>query len=156
MIYGGTTGALAAIAEAGRRSGTPYALDLEDFHRGETSGAEAPFLDALASRVERTALEHAVFVTTSSEAIAAEYRRTQGIDAAVVHNTFPLPRREPDFRRADPSVVRVYWFSQTIGPRRGLEEAVAAIGRVASPAELTLLGRPHGSFVDELRHTLAA
>ena len=42
LIYGGTTGALAAIAEAGRRTHTPYALDLEDYHSGETIGAEAP------------------------------------------------------------------------------------------------------------------
>jgi glycosyltransferase involved in cell wall biosynthesis len=156
LIYGGTTGALAAIAEAGRRSGTPYAVDLEDFHSRETSDADAPLVDALASRVERTAIAHAVFVTTSSEAIAAEYRRTQGLDPAVVHNTFPLPRREPDFSRPDPSVVRVYWFSQTIGPGRGLEQAVAAIGRTGSSAELTLLGRPHASFVDELRTSARA
>ena len=72
LIYGGTTGALAAIADAGRRSGTPYGVDLEDFHSGETSGPDAPFVDALARRVERSVLRDAAFVTTSSEAIAAE------------------------------------------------------------------------------------
>jgi glycosyltransferase involved in cell wall biosynthesis len=151
LIYGGTTGALAAVAEAGRRSGTPYALDLEDFHSRETSGPDAPFIDALAARVERSVLDDAVFVTTSSEAIAAEYARLHDIDAAVIHNTFPLPSRSPDFRRADPSTLRLYWFSQTIGPERGLEQAVAAIGRVRSAAELTLVGRPHASFLDDLR-----
>jgi glycosyltransferase involved in cell wall biosynthesis len=151
LIYGGTTGALAAIAEAGRRSATPYALDLEDFHSGETSGPDAAFINALAARVERSVLGDAAFVTTSSEAIAAEYARVHGVDAAVIHNTFPLPPRPPDFTRRDPSTLRLYWFSQTIGPERGLEQAVAAIGRVGSPAELTLLGRPHRSFVDGLR-----
>jgi len=150
LIYGGTTGALAAIAEAGRRSRTPYALDLEDFHSGETSGPDAPFIDALASRIERSVLHDAAFVTTSSDAIAAEYRRAHGVDATVIHNTFPLPLRSPDFERCDPSTLRFYWFSQTIGPERGLEQAVAAIGRVGSPASLTLLGRPHGSFLDQL------
>jgi len=151
LIYGGTTGALAAIAEAGRRSHTPYALDLEDFHSGETSGPEAPFIDALAARVERSVLGGAAFVTTSSEGIAAEYARVHRVEAAVIHNTFPLPSRSPDFGRADPSTLRLYWFSQTIGPGRGLEQAIAAIGRCGVAAELTLLGRPHGSFLDTLR-----
>src|SRR5262245_46431626 len=35
LIYGGTTGALAAVAEAAAAQNTPYALDLEDFHAGE-------------------------------------------------------------------------------------------------------------------------
>src|SRR5712692_5882648 len=38
LVYGGTTGALAAAAEAGRRLGVPYALDLEDFHSAEVGG----------------------------------------------------------------------------------------------------------------------
>src|SRR5262249_2708862 len=155
LIYGGTTGALAAIAEAGRRSNTPYALDFEDFHSGETVGPDAPFIDALAARVERSILDRAAFVTTSSEAIAAEYGRVHDIDAAVIHNTFPLPARSPEFSRADPSMIRLYWFSQTIGPERGLEQAMAAIGRLGSMrAELTLVGRPHASFVDAL-HALS-
>jgi glycosyltransferase involved in cell wall biosynthesis len=151
LIYGGTAGALAAIAEAGRRSRTPYAIDLEDFHSGETTGPDAPLVDALAARVERSVLADATFVTTSSEAIAAEYRRTHGVDAAVIHNTFPLPERPPDFSRADPSTLRFYWFSQTIGPARGLEQAVDAIGIVGLAAELTLVGRPQQPFLDALR-----
>jgi glycosyltransferase involved in cell wall biosynthesis len=150
LIYGGTTGALAAIAEAGRRSRTPFAIDFEDFHRAETSGPDAPFIDALAARVEESVADGAAFVTTSSEAIAAAYERACGIDAAVIHNTFPLPTRSPDFSRPQPAVLRMFWFSQTIGPGRGLEQAVSAIGRVDSDVELTLLGRPDASFVDDL------
>jgi glycosyltransferase involved in cell wall biosynthesis len=156
LIYGGTTGALAAIAEAGRRSGTPYALDLEDFHSGETSGPDAPFIDALAGRVERTVAADAVFVTTSSEAIAAEYGRTHRIEATVIHNTFPLPPAAPDFSRTDPSTLRFHWFSQTIGPARGLEQAVEAIGQAGVAAELTLVGRPQDAFLDALRATAHA
>src|SRR6185369_4813094 len=41
LLYGGTTGALAAIAEAARRQSIPYGIDLEDWHSGESSGPEA-------------------------------------------------------------------------------------------------------------------
>ena len=151
LIYGGTTGALAAIAEAGRRSGTPYAVDFEDFHSAETSGPGAPFIDALAERIERTVIDRAVFLTTSSEKIAAAYHAKYHITPTVIHNTFPLPAQAPDFSRVAGAPLRVYWFSQTIGPARGLEETIAALGRTGIAAVLTLLGRPHDNFLDALR-----
>jgi hypothetical protein len=150
LIYGGTTGALAGIAEAARRSRTAYAVDLEDFHGGETSGPDAPLVDALATRVERAAMRGAAFVTTSSEAIASAYHERDGVDAAVIHNTFPLPSRPPDASRVDPARLRVYWFSQTIGPGRGLETAIVAAGRAGFPGELALRGRPHAGYVEAL------
>jgi hypothetical protein len=156
LIYGGTTGALAAIAEAAHRCRTPYALDLEDFHSGETSGPEAPFVGALATRIERAVLGDAVFLTTSSEAIAAAYHERYGALPSVVHNTFPLPAKPPDFTRVNPGTLRLYWFSQTIGPGRGLEEAVEALGRADVSAELTLRGQPHDGYVEMLRHLAAA
>jgi len=151
LIYGGTTGALAAAAEAGRRSRTPYAVDLEDLHSAETSGPDAPLVDALAARIERTVLADAAFATTSSEQIAAAYAARYGLAPEVIHNTFPLPPRVPDFARDAGSPLRVYWFSQTIGPGRGLEQAISALGRAELAAELTLLGRPQNGFLDALR-----
>jgi glycosyltransferase involved in cell wall biosynthesis len=150
LIYGGTTGALAAIAEAAGRSGTPYAVDLEDFHRGETSGRDAPLVDALSARVERAVLRGAAFVTTSSEAIASAYAGRDGVRSTVIDNTFALPARAPDVSRADPTRLRLYWFSQTIGPGRGLEDAVLALGRAGVAAHLALRGRPRVGYLDAL------
>jgi glycosyltransferase involved in cell wall biosynthesis len=154
LIYGGTTGALAAIAEAARRSRTPFGVDFEDLHSGETVGPDAPVIDALATRVERDVIRDAAFVTTSSEEIADEYRRRYGLDSTVIHNTFSLPAKRPDFTRARPAVFRAYWFSQTIGPGRGIEEAVTALGRIGVAAELTLLGRAQEGYLDRI-HALA-
>jgi glycosyltransferase involved in cell wall biosynthesis len=156
LIYGGTTGALAAVAEAGRRCGTPYAVDFEDFHAGETGGADATMVDALAARVERAVIPGAAFVTTSSEAIAAAYRERDGVEMAVIHNTFPLPAQAPDASRVDPARLRVYWFSQTIGPGRGLEDAILALGRAGVAALLALRGRPRPGYLDSLRSLAAA
>jgi hypothetical protein len=150
LIYGGTTGALAAIAEAARRQSTAYGLDLEDLHSGETSGPDAGLADALASRVEQAVVGRAAFITTSSEAIGAVYRDQYGVSPVVVHNTFPLPSREPDFSRTDLDLLRLYWFSQTIGPGRGLETAVAAAGRAGMRAELTLRGRVQAGYLEAL------
>ncbi|HEX7140739.1 MAG TPA: hypothetical protein VF219_23000, partial [Vicinamibacterales bacterium] len=53
VIYGGTAGALAAVAEAARRMRVPYGIDLEDLHHAESSSADAAFVHALATRVAR-------------------------------------------------------------------------------------------------------
>jgi glycosyltransferase involved in cell wall biosynthesis len=150
LIYGGTTGALAAIAEGARRSGTPYGVDLEDFHSGETSGSDAPLVDALSARVEHAVIRGAAFVTTSSEAIAAAYRERDACRAEVIHNTFALPPQPPDMSRVDPSRLRVYWFSQTVGPGRGLEDAILALGRTGIAAHLALRGRPQAGYIAAL------
>jgi glycosyltransferase involved in cell wall biosynthesis len=151
LFYGGTTGALAAVAEAGRRRSVPYAIDFEDLHSAEASGDGAVLAGALARRVERRVLEGATFVTTSSDAIASAYHDAYGASPVVVANTFPLPPTTPDFHRRDPTRLRVYWFSQTIGPGRGLEDAIAALGVAGVRAELTVRGRAQDGYIERLR-----
>jgi len=156
LLYGGTVGALAAVALAARRSGAPYALDLEDFHsaEGEDRGA-VRLSNALARRVERAVLPRAAFLTAGSEPIASAYRATYGIAPVAIHNVFALPRRAPVVVSRAKDHLRLYWFSQTIGPGRGLEDAVRAMGLADIPGELHLRGRPVATYVDAL-HRLAA
>ena len=47
--------------------------------------------------------------------------------------------------------LRLYWFSQTIGAGRGLEEVVRAVGLAGIPAELHLRGRPANGYLETLR-----
>ena len=46
--------------------------------------------------------------------------------------------------------LRVYWFSQTFGPGRGLEDAIVALGRTPVRAQLSLRGRPQAGYLDAL------
>jgi glycosyltransferase involved in cell wall biosynthesis len=142
LYYGGTTGALAAVARAGRRSGAPYALDLEDFHSAEQDDTPATRLaHRLAERIERAILPGAAFLTTSSAAIGRAYTRAHGVMPTVIHNAFPLPTEQPDLRPVPGEALRLYWFGQTIGPRRGLEDAVRAVGVAGIGGELHVRGR---------------
>lgn len=151
LFYGGTTGALAAAAEAGRRAGVPFGLDLEDFHPAEhAAGPGADLAHALADRILRDVLPRARFLTASSEAIAEAYADRYGVRARVVHNTFPLPPDPPVLEPSPGEGLRLYWFSQTIGPRRGLEDVVRAMGLAAVPGELHLRGRGDAEYVREL------
>jgi glycosyltransferase involved in cell wall biosynthesis len=156
FVYGGTTGVLAAVAEAASGAGVPYALDLEDFHSGEHDTQQGWLANALASRIERTVISGAVFVTTASAAIADAYRQEYRVEPTVINNTFPLPRNVPDFASARNDRLALYWFSQTIGPGRGLEDAIAAMGLANVPGELHLRGRPLNGYVGALRDRAAA
>ncbi len=90
-------------------------------------------------------------MTAAGAAIRDEYRSLYGVAVTSVNNTFPLPAIAPaiaERRAGDP--LRIYWFSQTIGPHRGLEEAVLAAGLAGVPAELHLRGRPIAGYTEEL------
>jgi glycosyltransferase involved in cell wall biosynthesis len=151
LIYGGTTGGIAPAAEAARRLGIPYAVDLEDLHSAERPGNEpgGALANAVNARVERRVLPGAAFRTAGSAAIATAYRERYGVEVIPVHNTFPLPS-PPAFVERLPGPLRLAWFSQTIGPGRGLEEAVAAVGLAGLAAELHLRGNPAPGYLEGL------
>jgi hypothetical protein len=156
LFYGGSVGALAAAAAAGRRSGVPYALDLEDFHAAEAErGPGSALAHALVARVERAALPGAAWLTAGSGPIASAYRDAYGVAATAIHNTFPLPRAAPALARTAGRGLSLYWFSQTIGPGRGLEDAVCAMGLAGIPGELHLRGRAVVPYLDALRRLAA-
>lgn len=155
LMYGGGA-ALAAVAEVGRRMGVVYAIDLEDLHSAEQVDSPAATLaHALASRIERDVLPGAAFVTASSPGIAAAYADRYAVSPIVVHNTFPLPSKPPDLHAHRERRLRLYWFSQTIGPGRGLEDAVSAMALAAVPAELHLRGLAMAGYVESLRRLAA-
>ena len=144
FFYGGTVGAIGATFEAATRAGREYALDLEDFYSGEhPSDAK---LTRLVERVETETLGGARFLTAASDGIAGAYRSSYGVEPLVIHNTFPLPSRAPPTAPTG-GALKLYWFSQTIGRGRGLEDAVEALRRAGIPAELHLRGDADTDFV---------
>lgn len=152
LIYGGG-GALSIPAIAARKAGVPYALDLEDFHSAEQEDSSSAQLShALAERIEHAVLKEAVFLTAGSQEIAAAYAAKYDVRPLTINNTFPLPLTEPCYTFSPGNQLRLYWFSQTIGPRRGLEDAVRAMGVAKIPGELHLRGNPSPGYLDTLRH----
>jgi len=154
LIYGGTTGALAAIAESAARLGVPYGVDFEDFHSGEHNGPGSALTNALATRIERYVIRRAAFTTAGSPMIADAYRAAHGVRPLPIHNTFSMvsDAGHPDSAAA----LRLYWFSQTLGQGRGLDEVVRAAGHVHEPIELHLRATPVPEYLDRLRRLQAA
>src|SRR5205807_1516078 len=105
--------------------------------------------------IERTYLSHCDYVSTPSQGIAERLQRDYGIELPVVlYNVFPLHLAEgmlSPLERSPSPAVRLHWFSQTIGPGRGIEESIEACGMLADePVELHLRGRVSASFVATL------
>jgi hypothetical protein len=150
FIYGGTSGALAAVSDAAHRSGTPFALDLEDFHCAEhVDTAWGALRNRLAARVIADAVRGARFITAGSAAIADACEQRFGIRPLTINNVFPLP--DSPSKPHDAGALRLYWFSQTVGAGRGLEDVIAAAGRAGIRAELHVRGCAAGSYLTSIQ-----
>jgi hypothetical protein len=126
-------------------------VDLEDFHTGvrwQMAGVDAHL--AVIERIERETLPGAAFLTAGSRSIAVAYDRKYGMRPVPICNTFPLPPTPPAPPPPHDS-LRTYWFSQTIGPERGLENAIRAMGLANIPIELHLRGAPLDGYLENLR-----
>jgi len=147
--------ALPAAAAAARDHGTRYAYDAEDFHLGDLPelpehAEEQRMLRAIEARY----LPGCAHVTAASPGIADAYAEAYGIARPkVLLNVFPrahAPKGPTPAGTAAPG-PSVYWFSQTIGPHRGLECAVRAIGIARSRPHLYVRGTPAAGFLERLR-----
>ena len=147
--------ALPAVAIAARVHGGRYAYDAEDFYLGDwPDGAEHESKRRLLHAIEDRHLPNCAYVTAASPGIADAYAETYGIERpTVVLNVFPRAEAPEAANIAGTTVPgpSIYWFSQTIGPDRGLEAAVKAIGRARTKPHLYLRGHPATGFVEQLR-----
>jgi hypothetical protein len=155
LYVGHCLAGLSAAAFAARRRGVPYGFDFEDFHETETNEV---MRDRAAGSAVRSLCRQLVpgcrHLTAASPLIGAACRDAYGATPITTLNVFPLveaPARP--VVPADPgpdNPMRFYWFSQTIGPGRGLEAVIDVLGRMKTPAELSL----RGLWSDSYRHAL--
>jgi len=150
-------GALPAALDAGRAHDAPVGFDAEDFHSGQLPPRSD--LALFTARAEKQLLPQCAYVTAASPGIARAYASLCGIaEPASILNVFPLDQRPSQFRFGSVrEPIRLYWFSQTIGPNRGLEAAVKALGLLGRDhVELHLRGTPQAGFEGELRELAKA
>ena len=158
FIYGGGR-ALSASSAAARKLGVKYALDLEDFHSGEVdldnnAVGNGELIHSLFSRIESTVLGDAAFLTAGSDAITQAYQGSYGVIPTTINNVFEVSAENPSVVDGADD-LRLYWVSQMITARRGIEDVIAAIGMADVTASLTLRGRPDSGYVASLRELCA-
>ncbi|WP_420457541.1 hypothetical protein [Rubrivirga sp.] len=152
-------GALPAAALAAARHRARLGFDAEDFHRGELhDGPDTAPVRELTAAIEDRFLPRCDYVTAASDGIGQAYHQAAGIDLpTTVLNVFPLSDRDVEIAPAAldaevPSGARsLHWFSQTIGPNRGLEDVVRALPELPEDVVLSLRGGWADGYEPELR-----
>jgi glycosyltransferase involved in cell wall biosynthesis len=151
--------ALPAVVAAARKHGARYAYDAEDFHLGDwPEDSKWDSERQLVREIEGRHLPAAAYVTAASPGIADALVAAYGIPRPhVVLNVFPLEQAQvgPTPKGTAEPGPSVYWFSQTIGPDRGLECAVRAIAIAETEPHLYLRGAPAPGYVAQLQQIAA-
>jgi glycosyltransferase involved in cell wall biosynthesis len=147
--------ALPAAATAAARHHAKLGFDAEDYHPGELPDDQADPLELrLRRRIERELLAQCQHLTCASPMIGEAYATDYGVEMLPILNVFPLS--EAPSASAPPSFARgeepsLYWFSQTIGPNRGVEQVVRALGQMKTRAVLRLRGNPLPGYSRRLK-----
>ena len=124
------------------REGRRVAVDVEDWYSEDLMFADRRSRPLrLLRQAEGFALNHAAYVSATSQSMAAAlaeaYRCPRPI---VLHNTFPLQPRSRLDRPAGDGPPAFIWFSQTVGPGRGLKLFFSAWARMRVRSRVYLLG----------------
>jgi glycosyltransferase involved in cell wall biosynthesis len=142
LYIGHNLGALSATINAAKANRKPCGFDAEDFHRFETSNNLADVDVLLKINLENRYLPHINYLTASSPFIAEAYQQLFPYkNPVIVLNSFPrnLTIHKPVLNEDRP--IKLLWFSQTIGPKRGIEDIVNALYLLTDYRfELHLLG----------------
>lgn len=144
-------------AERLMRDGRRVAVDMEDWYSEDLLPADRRYRPVkLLRRAERFALRHAAYVSAPSASMAAAlHQACGGTPPLVLRNSFPL-QPHPRGERPAGAVPRFIWFSQTVGPGRGLEFFLDAWALSAAPGEVTLLGDAPADYRQQLLARLPA
>lgn len=135
------------------RLGAPVAADFEDWYSKDLprESTMSISLDRL-EKMEATLLRDGCYATTTSRGLSQALSLAYGCrPPAIVYNSFPesssaIPSAAPDHTM--PSIV---WFSQVIGPGRGLETLMDSLAEVKTPARVTLRGDVDPTYAESLR-----
>jgi glycosyltransferase involved in cell wall biosynthesis len=124
------------------------AFDFEDWYAEDLlPDAQIDRPLKLLRRLEHDALNQGAFCLTTSNIMARQLAATYHSPVPnVVYNTFDVETNILTNTKAFTSPLKLFWFSQTIGPGRGLEEFLQLINSVPMKLEIHLLGMVSDSY----------
>jgi glycosyltransferase involved in cell wall biosynthesis len=138
--------------------GRPVAVDVEDWYSEDLLYADRQSRPLkLLRHAEEYALRQAAYSSATARSMADAL-----VDAyhcpppIVIRNSFPLQPRSRVDTPAGTGAPRFIWFSQTIGPGRGLELFFAAWSRTTVPSQVYLLGDERPGYRGKLLARLPA
>ncbi len=147
-LFIGHLAGLPAAAAAAQRWKAKLGFDAEDFHRGELDNEHADReLRRLTALIEDKYIPRCDYVTAASAGIGRAYADALKIARPeTILNVFPLADRkgctpsEDLAKEREGAELSLYWYSQTIGPDRGLDDALRAMSLLPPRLRLTVRG----------------
>ena len=132
-------GALPAAVKAASRTKGLCGFDAEDFHSGEsTTGSLTRTI-----HVEKKYFPKLGYLTTASPLISDAYLQLfPDLQPVVINNVFSRKFLQPNIKIYNKGeVLKLFWFSQTVGTNRGIEDIIIAMAKLAVPnIQFTILG----------------
>ncbi len=131
-------GALPAAAAAARYHKAKAGYDAEDMHSGQYRNlSDNHYL--INKYIEEKYFIQVNYFTAASPLIAEEYQKHYPyLQPVVIDNVFP--KITLSMQPGNSSALKLFWFSQTIGENRGLEDVIRALSAIRHHVELHLLG----------------
>ena len=143
---------------AASRNGAKLGFDAEDDHVGELEDIPESQLEiGIRQRIEAHFLPLCQHLTAASPGIARSYYERYGVRMTPVLNVFPLVQAPcaAAERPTNTDALCIYWFSQTIGPGRGLEPFIKAMGKMRARVTLSVRGSDFLGYSAQLKQLAA-
>lgn len=151
FIYGGTSGGLIIAYLASSILRKPFACDFEDFHPGEASSMILNNQNKkIFERVIRFDRANPSFITCGSSSIAKKYYQSYQLKCEVLNNTFSVLGDKIESVLVKNMPLKLVWFSQRVGPNRGIEDVIVALQHVNPKPSLFLVGHCISWYKNEL------
>jgi glycosyltransferase involved in cell wall biosynthesis len=132
--------------------GFKVAFDFEDWYSEDLlpeARAERPV--RLLQEIEKSALEKGIFNVTTSEKLALRLAKAYQVQVpTVIYNVFPSTPHLFQLKKNYQEPIKLFWFSQTVGPGRGIEEFIQLLRRINKATELHLLGNVTTNYKEKL------
>ena len=142
-------GALSSAHVLARLKRVPLFFDAEDFHRGESDN---PKKNLAALRIENKFLPHCAGISAASQSIGKAYHELfPKSKIIVVNNCFSIVDQK-ELNPIKEAELRIAWFSQTVGPDRGVLEFIEALQNLQHETriDITLIGNCTASFAKRI------
>ncbi|MDB4927008.1 hypothetical protein [Mucilaginibacter sp.] len=149
MYIAHTLGALPIAILAAKKNNVKSRFDAEDFHRNEVSDDIDNEGVKLRIAIEDANIPHLTSMTTSSPQIAERYNLLYNRKITSIVNVFPKTASFNIINNKN-KPLKLFWFSQTVGPSRGVEAAINGMGLSGLKIDLHLLGKSASHYETHL------
>ena len=155
LYIGHNLGALPAIVKAAKTHNAKSIFDFEDFHRGEHRPDSIQY--NAVKIIEDKYIPHVHGISASSSLIAQAYEKIYRDKKIVtLNNVFPLSFAVKEVVDIPIKPLKLFWFSQYIGKKRGLETILQAMAMFKrDEITLTLLGTVSNEMRDYFQNYIS-